>query len=53
MQGVLVLILGYVFAGDLETISSLADDIVLVVGVITTWYGRFRLGDISVVGKRK
>jgi hypothetical protein len=36
-----------------EVAGELAGDIVLVVGLLVTWWGRYRHGDISLVGWKR
>lgn len=36
-----------------DTIVQLLGDIVTIVGLVTSWYGRYRQGDLTVAGFRK
>lgn len=52
LQGVLVIVLGFVI-DNAEIANALATDIVMVVGIVLAWYGRYRQGDIDPLGFRK
>lgn len=47
--GILTTLLSY-FIGDVEVAGQLASDIVLVVGILVTWFGRYRHGDVNILG---
>lgn len=49
--GLLTVILAQFLAP--EVAGELAADVVLIVGLIVTWWGRYRIGDLTVYGKRK
>lgn len=51
ITGVLGIILSQILEANVAT--ELAGDIVLVVSIVAAWYGRFRLGDVTVLGLRK
>jgi len=51
ITGVLIIILSQFI--ELATAQELAADISLIIGVIAAWYGRYRLGDLDLLGKRK
>lgn len=51
IAGLLGIILSQVL--DATVANELAADIVLVVGIIVTWVGRYRLGDLNLIGTRK
>ena len=36
-----------------EEITSLVGAVVVVVGIIGSWYGRYRVGDLKISGARK
>ena len=46
--GILATLLSQFIPADVA--GDLAGDIVLVVGLLVTWYGRWRQGDVSLVG---
>lgn len=49
--GILTAVLGQFLPAEL--VGELAADLVLVGGLIITWYGRFRKGDVNIVGVKK
>ena len=49
ITGLLAVILGLVIENQ-QVVSELATDLVTVVGILVAWYGRWRQGDISLVG---
>lgn len=51
ITGVLGIILSQILEANVAT--ELAGDIVLVVSIVAAWYGRFRLGDVTIFGLRK
>jgi len=54
--GLIILIAGLLGVGDIlpeEEVASVVNGIIETVGVIWTWYGRFRQGDINAVGFKK
>lgn len=51
ITGILTIVLSQII--DAAVAEDLAADIVLVVGIIVTWYGRYRLGDLTPLGLRK
>ena len=52
ITGLLALVLGFII-DDVGVAGELAADIVTVAGLLMTWYGRLRLGDITWYGARK
>lgn len=50
ITGVLAVVLATVL--DATTANALAADIMTIVGIFLTWYGRFRHGDITWYGKK-
>ena len=51
ITGILTIILSQVLEATVA--QELATDLVLIVGILVTWYGRFRLGDLTLLGTRK
>jgi hypothetical protein len=51
ITGILTIILSQVLEATVAI--ALASDIVLVIGVIVTWWGRYRIGDLNITGLRK
>ena len=49
--GILATLLSQFIPADVA--GELAGDIVLVIGLLVTWYGRYRHGDITPLGFRK
>jgi hypothetical protein len=47
--GIITIVLG-LFIEDAQIVSALAGDIVTVIGLAVTWYGRWRQGDVTIVG---
>lgn len=52
IKGLIIAILS-IFIDNTELVGSLANDIVLVVGILVAWYGRYRQGDIDITGLKK
>jgi hypothetical protein len=51
-QGLLVIALSMILENT-ELANQLATDILTVVGLAVSWYGRYRLGGVDIVGLRK
>ena len=49
--GLLTVVISQFLPADVA--GELATDVVLVVGLVVTWWGRYRMGDISALGFRK
>jgi hypothetical protein len=52
IQGLLVVMLGFVI-DNAEIANSLATDLVIVGGIVMSWYGRYRQGNVDLLGFRK
>lgn len=56
IASLLVLILGFLGLGEVvseDEAAKVIDAVVQIAGIIGVWYGRFRQGDINVVGLKK
>ena len=51
ITGILTIILSQVLEATVA--QELATDLVLIVGIIVTWIGRYRIGDLTLLGTRK
>ena len=49
ITGLLAIVLGLIIE-DQQIVNSLVADIVTVGGILISWYGRWRQGDISIMG---
>lgn len=49
--GLLTIALSQVF--EAATAADLAADIMLVGGILLSWYGRYRIGGVTLLGTRK
>lgn len=58
IAGLIVLALTQIFAASgvqiaPESIQATAETLVSLVGIVIAWFGRYRVGDITIAGTRK
>lgn len=56
ITSLLILIAGILGVGEIfkeEEVAIVINAIVQIVGILGVWYGRYRHGDITVLGSRK
>lgn len=49
--GLITLVLG-LFIEDAAIVNDLAADLVQIIGIIVAWYGRWRQGDVTILGAK-
>jgi hypothetical protein len=52
IQGLLIIVLGLVI-DNAEVVNALATDIIMIAGILISWWGRYRLGGVKISGFRK
>jgi hypothetical protein len=51
IQGLLVVLLSIVL--PVEEVNAFVDAVMVIVGLLMAWYGRYRIGGITILGTRK